>query len=95
MSKEAIIIKKYSNRKLYCSKSSEYRDLKYLIRLAKEGKEFKVVDWQTKKDITAASVFRGLFELDSDLVTDAFLKNILKVCKSGGIINFINEKAGE
>ena len=47
------IIKKYANRKLYDTKEKKYVNLSEISRLIREGIKLKVVDNQTKEDITS------------------------------------------
>ena len=47
------IIKKYSNRKLYDTNKKKYVNLSEISRLIREGIELKVIDNQTKEDITS------------------------------------------
>ncbi len=47
-----IIIKKYANRRLYNTETSNYITLELLSQMTREGKEFVVVDAKTDEDIT-------------------------------------------
>ena len=47
-----IEIKKYSNRRLYNTESSSYITQEDVVNLIKQGKQFKIRDVETKKDIT-------------------------------------------
>ena len=49
---EAVIIKKYANRRLYNTQSSSYITLDHLAKMPREGVDFKVVDAKTGADIT-------------------------------------------
>lgn len=49
---EAIIIKKYANRRLYNTHSSKYITLDFLAELTREKIDFVVVDAKTGEDIT-------------------------------------------
>lgn len=49
---EAIIIKKYANRRLYNTASSSYITLEDLARMVRENVEFQVLDAKTGDDIT-------------------------------------------
>ena len=48
----AVIIKKYANRRLYNTKSSSYITLDHLSKMTREGIDFRVVDAKTGSDIT-------------------------------------------
>ena len=49
---EAVIIKKYANRRLYNTRSSSYITLEHLAKMTREGTEFKVLDAKSGTDIT-------------------------------------------
>lgn len=49
---EAIIIKKYANRRLYNTASSSYITLEDLAKMVRENVEFQVLDAKTGDDIT-------------------------------------------
>jgi polyhydroxyalkanoate synthesis repressor PhaR len=49
---EAVIVKKYANRRLYNTRSSSYITLDDLARMTREGVDFKVLDAKTGNDIT-------------------------------------------
>jgi polyhydroxyalkanoate synthesis repressor PhaR len=49
---QAIIIKKYANRRLYNTASSSYITLEDLARMVRENVEFQVLDAKTGDDIT-------------------------------------------
>ena len=49
---EAIVIKKYANRRLYDTESSTYITLERLAELVRQKRDFKVVDAKSGEDIT-------------------------------------------
>ncbi len=49
---DAVIIKKYANRRLYNTQSSSYITLDHLAKMTREGVDFKVLDAKTGTDIT-------------------------------------------
>lgn len=49
---EAVVIKKYANRRLYNTETSSYITLDLLSQMTREGREFIVVDAKTGEDIT-------------------------------------------
>lgn len=51
---DAVIIKKYANRRLYNTESSSYITLEHLAAMTREGKDFKVIDAKSGEDITHA-----------------------------------------
>lgn len=82
---EECIIKKYSNRKLYDTKEKKYINLSEISRLIREGLEIKVVDNQTKEDITSLVLAQIIVEQEK--TKKRMLPPILfplKILKKGG-----------
>jgi polyhydroxyalkanoate synthesis repressor PhaR len=50
---EKILLKKYSNRRLYDTHQSRYVTLEELTHMIKSGKQVSIVDATTKEDVTA------------------------------------------
>jgi polyhydroxyalkanoate synthesis repressor PhaR len=67
---EKILVKKYSNRRLYDTEKSVYITLNDMSQLIKKGREIQVIDAQTKEDVTA-------FILTQIILEEARKKNIL------------------
>lgn len=61
-----IVVKRYSNRKLYNTNESRYATLNDIAALVKSGKDVKIVDHKTKKDITEATLAQIIFEKEKD-----------------------------
>ena len=61
-SKEPRIIKRYSNRKLYDTVNSRYVRLEDIAAMVKAGTEVKVVDNQSKDDLTSVTLAQIIFE---------------------------------
>lgn len=57
-----ILIKKYGNRRLYNSTSSQYVNLDDIARLVREGKQVKVVDAKTGQDLTRVTLTQIISE---------------------------------
>ena len=77
---ETIIINKYSSRRLYNTKSSEYVTLDDLCRLINEGKNFKIIDKDSKKDITNQYLLQIISDLENkegNVFPQAMLKEII------------------
>ena len=57
---QAVLIKKYSNNKLYIPRGSTelvgYITMKDVVRIIKKGKDVKVVDKATGEDLTLATL---------------------------------------
>ena len=62
---ETIIINKYSSRRLYNTNSSEYVTLDDLCRLINEGKNFKIIDKDSGKDITNQYLLQIISDLEN------------------------------
>src|SRR5271166_2975426 len=57
-----VVIKKYGNRRLYDSSSSQYVNLDDIARFIREGKDVQVVDAKTGKDLTRVTLTQILTE---------------------------------
>lgn len=82
---EEYIIKKYSNRKLYDTKEKKYVNLSEISRLIREGAEVKVIDNETKEDIT--SLILAQIIVEQEKTKKIMLPSIfspLKILKKGG-----------
>jgi polyhydroxyalkanoate synthesis repressor PhaR len=67
---ETIILKKYSNRRLYDTHNSRYVTLEDVTGLIKSGSRVEIIDAATKEDVTA-------FILTQVILEEARKKNIL------------------
>lgn len=56
------IIKRYSNRKLYDTADSRYVTLDEIAEMVKQGADVKIVDNQTKEDLTSVTLAQIVFE---------------------------------
>ena len=73
-------IKKYSNRRLYNTETSSYITQEDIVSLIKEGKQFKIKDVETKKDITSSILTQIILERETsgtNLIPEEFLKQII------------------
>ena len=59
---EFILIKKYSNRRLYNSSKSKYINFKDLFELTKNNIDFKIEDHKTGEDLTQEILLQTIFE---------------------------------
>lgn len=64
-----ILIKKYSNRRLYDSTNSQYVNLDDIAGFVREGKDVQVVDAQTGKDLTRVTLTQVITEDAKDKPT--------------------------
>ena len=60
--KQAIVIKKYANRRLYNTATSTYVTLDDLALMVKNGQDFLVYDAKTSEDITRSVLTQIIFE---------------------------------
>ena len=73
-------IKKYSNRRLYNTETSSYITQEDIVSLIKDGKQFKIKDVETKKDITSSILTQIILERETsgtNLIPEEFLKQII------------------
>ena len=63
--KDVIVINKYSSRRLYNTNSSEYVTLDYLCKLINDGKNFKIIDKDSGKDITNQYLLQIISDLEN------------------------------
>jgi polyhydroxyalkanoate synthesis repressor PhaR len=67
---ERVLVKKYTNRRLYDTEKNAYVTLQQVAQLIKEGRQVEVIDAKTKEDVTA-------FILTQIILEEARRKNIL------------------
>ena len=73
-------IKKYSNRRLYNTETSSYITQEDIVSLIKQGKQFKIKDVETKKDITSSILTQIVLDRETtgtNLIPEEFLKQII------------------
>lgn len=79
------IIKKYSNRKLYDTKEKKYINLSEISRLIREGEEVRVINNETKEDITSLILAQIIVEQEkSKKIMLPSILSPLKILKTGG-----------
>lgn len=61
---DAVIIKKYANRRLYNTETSAYITLDHLAALTRSGREFVVLDAKTGEDITHSVLTQIIMEAE-------------------------------
>jgi len=61
---DAVVIKKYANRRLYNTETSAYITLEHLAALTREGREFVVLDAKTGEDITHSVLTQIIMEAE-------------------------------
>jgi len=88
---DLILIKKYSNRRLYNTQISEYITHQQLIDFIKEDQDFKIIDAESKEDITRSILIQILFEHEQkgyNLFPDKTIKQLIKAYDSTGYKDF-------
>ncbi len=91
-----IEIKKYSNRRLYNTNTSSYITQDDIVELIKKKEQFKIIDADSKKDITPAILTQIILDKETagiNLVPTDFLKQIILYYennKSGDMFGYLN-----
>lgn len=76
-----VVIKKYSNRRLYDTKHKKYVTLEEIGALIREGSEIKVIDTQTGEDISKLILIQVVLESEKnkeDILPVSFLHMLIK-----------------
>jgi polyhydroxyalkanoate synthesis repressor PhaR len=77
---DAIIIKKYANRRLYNTASSSYITLEDLAKMVRENVEFQVLDAKTGDDITHSILTQIIMDEESNsgqMLPVSFLRQLI------------------
>lgn len=77
---DAVIVKKYANRRLYDTGSSSYITLEDLCEMVKRGVDFVVLDAKTEEDLTRQVLTQIIFEQESkgySVLPIKFLRTII------------------
>jgi polyhydroxyalkanoate synthesis repressor PhaR len=92
--KEAKVIKRYQNRKLYDTHESSYVTLDEISKMIRAGEEIRVIDNKTKNDITAATLTQLLYESERKAKTQPSVNLLKTIIRSGdgSFSGFIQEK---
>ena len=59
---DRILIKRYGNRRLYNTETSEYVNYQDLVKLIRDGHDVQVIDSRTKSDVTKAVLMQVILE---------------------------------
>lgn len=79
---EAVVIKKYANRRLYNTQTSSYVTLDHLCEMVKEGVDFEVRDARSGEDITRSVLTQIIFEEEAkgqNLLPIRFLRQLIRL----------------
>src|SRR6185436_7932890 len=80
-SADAVVIKKYANRRLYNTATSTYVTLDDLAEMVKQGTDFVVYDAKTGEEITRSVLTQIIFEEESkgtNLLPIRFLRQLIR-----------------
>jgi len=81
MTDDPVLIKKYSNRKLYDPSRSRYITLEEIAGLIRQGRQVKVVDTAAREDLTAVTLAQIILEEEKkhkNLVPVRFLHQLIQ-----------------
>jgi polyhydroxyalkanoate synthesis repressor PhaR len=92
--KEAKVIKRYQNRKLYDTHESTYVTLDEIAKMIRAGEDLRVIDNKTKNDITASTLTQLLYESERKAKTQPSVNLLKAIIKSGdgSFSGFIQER---
>jgi polyhydroxyalkanoate synthesis repressor PhaR len=92
--KEAKVIKRYQNRKLYDTHESSYVTLDEIAKMIRAGEEIRVIDNKTKNDITAATLTQLLYESERKAKSQPSVSLLKTIIRSGdgSFSGFIQDK---
>lgn len=99
--KEARIIKRYQNRKLYDTHQSCYVTLEEIAQIIREGNEIQVIDNKSKNDITYITQIQLLFDQERKSTAAGDTELLKRVIRSnegvftGYIRSLENKLAGD
>lgn len=81
---EPRVIKRYSNRKLYDTRSSQYVTLEQIAQMIRIGEEVRVLDNSSKEDLTSVTLAQIIFEEEKRQKSFIPLGAMRHLIQSGG-----------
>jgi polyhydroxyalkanoate synthesis repressor PhaR len=92
---ETRVVKRYANRKLYDTQRSRYVTLEQIAEMIRSGEDVKIVDNNSKDDLTAITLTQIIFEEEkkSSFLPLSALRNIIQ--SGGNTMTQIASQAGE
>ncbi|MGH7909236.1 MAG: polyhydroxyalkanoate synthesis regulator DNA-binding domain-containing protein, partial [Thermodesulfobacteriota bacterium] len=80
VTEEQVVIKKYSNRKLYDLNRSRYVTLEEIAEMIRQGRQVRIVDADSQEDLTNVTLVQILLEEEKrrNLLPVAFLHRLIK-----------------
>ncbi len=80
-SDDVLIIKRYGNRRLYNTETRSYVNYQELIKLARAGENFQVIESKTKEDVTKSVLIQLILEEEKNnhnILPTPFLFQLLR-----------------
>ncbi len=95
--KKERIIKRYQNRKLYDTSQSRYVTLNDIADMIKAGEDVKIIDNQSKEDLTSLTLTQIIFEQEKKKKSLLPLPTLQDIIRNGPshVMNFVTSKADE
>jgi len=81
---EPRVIKRYSNRKLYDTRGSQYVTLEQIAEMIRQGEEVRVLDNSSKEDLTSVTLAQIIFEEEKRQKSFIPLGAMRQLIQSGG-----------
>jgi len=81
---EPRVIKRYTNRKLYDTQSSQYVTLEQIALMIRQGEEVQVLDNSSKEDLTSVTLAQIIFEEEKRQKNFISLGAMRQLIQSGG-----------
>lgn len=73
-----LTIRKYKNRKLYCVELSIYVDILEIAGIIRQGHTIKVMEHETKTDITKHVLLKAFRALENDMGDKQNIESLVK-----------------
>lgn len=95
--KKERIIKRYQNRKLYDTSQSRYVTLNDIADMIKNGEDVKIIDNQSKEDLTSLTLTQIIFEQEKKKKSLLPLATLRDIIRSGPsqVMDYFTSKADE
>jgi len=91
------IIKRYQNRKLYDTSQSRYVTLNDIADMIKTGDDIKIIDNQSKEDLTSLTLTQIIFEQEKKKKSLLPLSTLRSIIQNGPsqVVDYVTSKADE
>ena len=74
-----IIIKKYSNRRLYHTEKKCYITLDQVAQVIRDGETVKIIDNESKQDITQEALLQIIMSISQGLFSSQLLHDLIRL----------------